>query len=158
MSGILEPSPSLRLESQGFLVHIVFLACLGVTILSSSLSSAVTMHISSGCIVLLALPQAIVASPARLAPRDEGSAKITQMDTDPMARAKAVAVNRAGYQYAPSLMGKASYHLGGSLGEKRIESDLKLWLEDRNIVNRSLSLDVAAASAAVTAVRIANPV
>jgi hypothetical protein len=110
------------------------------------------MHIKSRYLSLLVLPCTVVGSPARLASRAEGSASITQLDSNPLARAEAVAAKRAGFQYAPSLMGSASYHLGGPLGEERIQEDLKLWLTDRNIVNASLNQDLAAASAAITAV------
>lgn len=103
-------------------------------------------------LVFFVLPLVVAGSPARLAPRDVGTASITQQDNDPIARAQAVAINKAGFQYAPSLMGNASFHLGGELGQQRIADDLKLWLIDRNIVNASLNQDVAAASAAVTAV------
>jgi len=90
----------------------------------------------------------------RLSFRADGPATITQLDTSPASRAEEVAANRAGYLYAPSLMGEASFHLGGTLGVARIESDLESWLVDRNIVNASLNADVGVASAAINAVSI----
>lgn len=106
------------------------------------------------------LPVAIIAipHPGRLVPRSVSvsPASISQNDIDPVSRAQAVAINKAGFQYAPSLMGNASFHLGGTLGEQRIAEDLALWLVDRNIVNASLNADVAAANAAITAVGICS--
>ena len=106
------------------------------------------------CLVLSTLSIATanaIPQPARLTSRDE-AATITQLDSDPISRAAEVEANRAGYLYAPSLMGDASFHLGGSLGEARKQTDLDSWMIDRNIVNASLNADLGAASAAVTAV------
>lgn len=106
------------------------------------------------CLVLSALSISGVNAIPQRARQVDGTAKITQLDPDPATRAQDVAAQRAGFLYAPSLMGDASFHLGGSLGDARIQSDLEMWMVDRNIVNASLNLDVAAASAAVNAVSI----
>lgn len=104
------------------------------------------------CLVLSALSISGVNAIPHLSRQDDGTAKITQLDPNPASRAQELAAQRAGYLYAPSLMGQASFHLGGSLGEARIQSDLDSWMVDRNIVNASLNADVAAASAAVNSV------
>jgi hypothetical protein len=101
---------------------------------------------------LLPLTVRSVPTSSGLDRRGAGLATITQFDPDPEGRVQGVASNRAGYLYAPSLMGNASYHLGGNLGEQRIQEDLAKWFVDRNIVNASLNADLAEASAAITAV------
>lgn len=112
------------------------------------------MHFNFSYVALSILVATANAAPlSGIETRQNGNvtkASLPQSDSDPVARAQAITVRRDGFLYAPSLIGNASFHIGGTLGGPRIQSDVASWLVDRNKVNISLEADLAVASAAIS--------
>jgi hypothetical protein len=97
-------------------------------------------------LVLVTLTATANAATVRLQPRDNGTlASLPQYDSNPAARAAAVAAKKAGYLYGPSLIGNASFYPSGTLGNARVMADRKYKLDlDFLISPRAQLLDTLA--------------
>lgn len=120
----------------------------------SNISTAFDMHLLP-TLVLGALVLTIHAGPIHKKPRQGTSlTSLPASDPDPVGRAAGVANKKAGYQYAPSLLGNGSFFLGGTLGDARVQSDIQLAVVDQTTQNNAIAIDAAAVQAAVQAVSI----
>ena len=81
-------------------------------------------------------------------------ATIPQKDSNPVARAVAVAVRRAGFMYRPSLISEAAFFLNSTLGNTRVQADLVVWTTDRVIIDRDIEADVNSIKAVIVVVSV----
>lgn len=91
---------------------------------------------------------------ASAAPQSRNAAVcIPQQDSNPRARAAAVAQRNAGFIYGPSLIGEAAPFPNGTLGNARSKADYALWSVDREEIDKRLGADVQQIGLAIQAVR-----
>lgn len=82
----------------------------------------------------------------------QGQYTIPLFDPNPSERAQEIKRNRAGYLYGPPLIGKSSFSLTGTLGDKKVADDLALWKADAAPIGEAVAKEAPLAAAAVAAV------
>lgn len=82
----------------------------------------------------------------------QGQYTIPLFDPNPSERAQEIKRNRAGYLYGPPLIGKSSFSLTGTLGDKKVADDLALWKVDAAPIGEAVAKEAPLAAGAVAAV------